>query len=267
MEENETATVDTGRGAWTVPSRVSKYKGLQGWIDDGERLALNSIADEVRGQPVLDIGVGAGRTTWLVRLLTDDYIAVDYSPGMVEACRAAYPGIDVRQGDARDLSEFPSSRFKLVLFSYNGLDNLDRAGRLSVYDEVRRVLRPDGIFAYSTLFKSSPIHSFSSPGPRASPVRRLTQILRDAPVRLVKRPRLYAQWWKSYRAAQDHGEWGLAPAAPVDFNLLHFTSVQGERSILAKHGFAVSDIFADTGEHLPGAVGGFTWFFVVARPA
>jgi SAM-dependent methyltransferase len=264
---DQSALVEANRHAWTVRSRVARYGALQGWIDNGERLAVGSVADEVRGQPVLDIGVGTGRTAWLMRLLTDDYVAIDWSPDMVEACRSACPGLDVRQGDARDLSGFGSSQFKLVLFSYNGLDNVDRAGRLRVYDQVHRVLRPDGIFAYSTFSKDGHIYGqrpwFGGPGPPT--LRRVARSLLTFPKRLPALPLLYANWWRSHRAREDHGDWGLAPVAALDFNLLHFTTLDGERAVLADHGFVASAVFADTGEDVTDAAG-YAWFFVVARP-
>jgi SAM-dependent methyltransferase len=268
MDHSELSIIETNQHAWAVPSRVAKYGGLQGWIDDGERIAVNSIADEVRGQPVLDIGVGTGRTAWLVRLLTDDYVAIDWSAEMVETCRAMYPGLDVRKGDARDLSDFAPSHFKLVLFSYNGLDNLDRAGRLRVYDQVRRIIRPDGIFAYSTFSKDGHMYAprpwFRGPG--AAALRRVAPAFFDAPRQLLKHPLQYADWRKSYRSSEEHGDWGLAPVVAVDFNLAHFTSADGERRALTEHGFIASDIFASTGERVSGSSAGSPWFFVVARP-
>ncbi|MDQ1322424.1 MAG: hypothetical protein QG655_3671 [Actinomycetota bacterium] len=53
---------------------VEDYDAFQGWNEKGEMRVLMSIATEVRGKPVLDVGVGTGRTTSLLRLLTDDYV-------------------------------------------------------------------------------------------------------------------------------------------------------------------------------------------------
>jgi SAM-dependent methyltransferase len=87
-------------------SIVERLRIREGWIDRAERLLINQIADEVRAQPLLDIGVGGGRTAWMLRLLSADYVAVDWSPEMVETCRLEYPGVDFRECDARDLSMF-----------------------------------------------------------------------------------------------------------------------------------------------------------------
>ena len=49
--------------------------------------------------PILDVGVGGGRTTTMLRLLSDDYIGVDYTSEMVAVSRRNYPGADIRWGD------------------------------------------------------------------------------------------------------------------------------------------------------------------------
>ena len=50
----------------------------------------------VRGQPILDLGVGGGRTVPLLRAVSSDYVAVDYTPAMGEACRRRPCGDDLR---------------------------------------------------------------------------------------------------------------------------------------------------------------------------
>jgi SAM-dependent methyltransferase len=266
MTVAESTMVARAKQAWRVPSRVERYRALQGWIDDGERSAFMSIADEVRAQPILDLGVGAGRTTAFMRLLTDAYVAVDSSPEMVAAARAVFPGLDVRHGDARDLSEFPSATYSLVLFSYNGIDYLDHDGRLRVYDEVRRVLRPGGIFAYSTFSKDSHLYGqrpwFQGPWPPT--VRRVARGLVDAPRRLPRLPALYANWWKSHRASEDHGGWGTAPVAALDFELVHFTTVRFEQTTLAERGFGVRKMLDRRGSSTSARCDD-PWFFVLAE--
>jgi SAM-dependent methyltransferase len=268
---------ETRPRVWSVQSRVRHYQALQGWIDGGERAAIASVASEVRSLPLLDLGVGAGRTTSLMRLLTDDYVGVDWSGEMVEACRTDYPGIDIRQGDARDLSEFAPSTFKFVLFSYNGLDNVDHEGRGRVLSEVNRVLRPDGIFGYSTFSMDGNIYGQRPWGrwrrakdhdgiPESHPlVRRTAKFAINLPSKLPKYPHLYANWERNSRVAEQHENWATAPVASLDFNLAHFSSPEGECSILDEHGLVISDLFDNTGNRIEGAKARCPWFFVVAR--
>jgi hypothetical protein len=42
-----------------------------------ERVVLRRVAPDVRGGPILDLGVGAGRTTPYLRSLSDDYLGID----------------------------------------------------------------------------------------------------------------------------------------------------------------------------------------------
>lgn len=76
---------ESNREVFDSATAVGDYQsgfGSTGYLDAGERAALLRVADDVRGQAVLDIGVGVGRTTTLLRLLTDRYEAADYAPHM-----------------------------------------------------------------------------------------------------------------------------------------------------------------------------------------
>jgi SAM-dependent methyltransferase len=115
-----------------------------------EETILNEIGSAVRGQPILDIGVGAGRTTPYLKPLASRYIGVDYSSEMVSKCRALYPSEEFHVADARDLSRFNESTFGLVFFSFNGIDYVSHSDRLVVFHGIRRLLRPGGYFAFST---------------------------------------------------------------------------------------------------------------------
>jgi SAM-dependent methyltransferase len=275
-------STDANREYHRSQTAVGEYQNYQGWIDDGERVAFEAVANEVRGLPLLDIGVGAGRTTSLLRLLTDDYVGIDWSPEMVAVCRSNHPGADIRQGDARDLSAFASSTLKCVFFSFNGLDNIaDHEERGRVVAEVHRVLRSDGIFVYSTLsmhgrcfrqvpWRPAPWRSGGKVGwmyglpPRPE---RLARFAVSFPRRLPNYPRLYADWWRSRKLTERHSEWATAPLARHNYGLLHFSTVEGERTILSEHGFRISDLFATTGARIDGntEMPPCPWFFVIAR--
>ncbi len=133
---------------------VSVYVGQRGWYDQGERVALLSVAPLVRAKPTLDVGIGSGRTASMLRLLTDSYVGVDYSPEMVTATQRSYPDLDVRLGDARDLCDFRDGQFAFVLFSNHGIDSMSHDGRRRVLRELGRVLGRDGVLVFSTLNKA-----------------------------------------------------------------------------------------------------------------
>ena len=275
-------STDANRQFWRLRTAVREYQNYQGWLDDGERVAIEALASEVRGLPLLDIGVGAGRTTSILRLLTDDYVGIDWSPEMVDVCRSMHPGVDIRQADARDLSTFASSTFKCVVFSFNGLDSIaDHEERRRVVAEVHRVLRSDGIFAYSTLsmhgrcFRQLPWH----PAPwRSGGKVGWMYGLSPRPERLARfavnfspsflRTRCpYADWWHSRSMTERHSEWATAPLANHKFSLLHFSTIEGEHTILGEHGFRISDAFSTSGDRIDenSEMPSCPWFFVVAR--
>jgi SAM-dependent methyltransferase len=159
MNDEALARMDgINRRTWKQPDTIDWFRGLEGFTDPGERGALARIADEARDQPILDIGVGGGRTVPLLRAVSEDYTAIDYTEELVEVCRAKYPGVNVSFGDARDLSRFADRSFRLVVFSFNGIDAVNVADRAKILSEVRRVLRDDGVFFFSAHNSEGPGH-------------------------------------------------------------------------------------------------------------
>jgi SAM-dependent methyltransferase len=78
-------------------------------------------------------------------------VGLDYSPRMIEQSRRLLgedDRIELVVGDARDLSPIDGS-FDFVLFSFNGIDAVGHEDRLKILSEVRRVLKPDGMFLFS----------------------------------------------------------------------------------------------------------------------
>jgi SAM-dependent methyltransferase len=104
----------------------------------------------VAGRDVLDIGVGAGRTSRYLAPLARRYDAIDYSPVMVSYVKRTMPEISIRQADFRDLRVFEDCSFDFVLATANVIDALSHQDRLRALREASRVLRPGGILAFST---------------------------------------------------------------------------------------------------------------------
>jgi SAM-dependent methyltransferase len=104
-----------------------------------------------KGAAVLDLGVGAGRTTGPLTSRARHYVALDYSPVMVDAARARHPHVDIRVGDAVDLSAFDDASFDAIVFSFNGFDYLHPVeSRHRCLVECHRVLRPAGVLLFSS---------------------------------------------------------------------------------------------------------------------
>src|ERR1700677_2903050 len=135
---------------WRSAEVLDIFAHRDGLIDPGEALLVQRIAEEADGRPILDIGVGGGRTIPYLRSASDEYVAIDYLEEMVSLARSRHPGVRIEQGDARNLSMFADDSFGAVFFSFNGIDGISHEGRRQVHASVRRVLRPGGIFGYST---------------------------------------------------------------------------------------------------------------------
>ena len=118
-----------------------------------ERVFLDRIGTRWGSIDMLDLGVGAGRTAYTFGAICRCYVGIDYVPRMIELSRSRV-GESARCrfeiGDARDLSRFGDGEFDVVLFSFNGMDNISHDDRMRVLREVRRVLRAGGTFFFSS---------------------------------------------------------------------------------------------------------------------
>lgn len=265
--QSSTATaIEGNRRAYRRSDTVDLIGRRTGWIDAAERILVNMVADEVRSMPILDIGVGGGRTAWMLRPLSRDYVAVDYSPEMVETCRRLYPGLDVRECDARDLSMFADDSFALVVFSFNGIDVIDHEGRLTVFSEIHRVLRPGGLLLYSTSNKHGPLYRWKPWTLRQARVARLDRFLLRLPVALPRYWRTYRNWWKLRRYAQDHGSWATCASRAYEFRILvHWTLPSTEREVLESLGFAIEATMGRDGDPVDADTSPAPYFYVLAR--
>jgi SAM-dependent methyltransferase len=127
---------------------VDSYVG--GGLMPGEKVLLDALESDIAGRRILDMGVGAARTTPALMALSSDYVAIDYSQAFVDLVRERFGLERVYCMDARDMARFASGSFDFVLFSYNGLDYVDRSGRTSALREIHRVLAPGGVFMFSS---------------------------------------------------------------------------------------------------------------------
>jgi ubiquinone/menaquinone biosynthesis C-methylase UbiE len=254
------------QAAWADGDTLHWFARYEGWSDAGERVALAAVRDEARGRPILDLGVGAGRTTPLLRAISNDYVALDYSPGMVQECRRKYPDVDVDVGDARDLRRFADASFAMVTFSWNGIDAVGHLDRLQILREVRRVLAPSGVFVFST-------HNRFGPGYGEKPWRfRISDLAH--PRGVAQRVRAFSRNTRNYRHHQplcvEHEDWSMMTAAAHNFGIvIHYTSLAEIVRELRDAGFAPApDVFDNrTGRRLaPDREHTRTWWFqIVAR--
>jgi ubiquinone/menaquinone biosynthesis C-methylase UbiE len=129
-------------------SVVSSYINMR--LQNPEVMIFVKHRESIAGRHVLDIGCGSGRTTAILKNLSSGYVGLDYSLEMVESCRKRFEGVRFLHGDVRDMSEFNNREFDYIMFSFNGLDSINHEDRLKGLKEIRRVLKPDGLFVFSS---------------------------------------------------------------------------------------------------------------------
>jgi len=148
-ECGEYHVLDWNQRQWSS-ANVSGSYGRESRLFAPETIVLEWLGAGFKDKKILDIGVGGGRTTSHLLGISKNYIGIDYSEPMVRECARNFPDVDFRVADARDLGAFQSDPFDFVIFSYNGIDNLDHADRIKALGEIRTIVKPDGAFVFST---------------------------------------------------------------------------------------------------------------------
>ncbi len=253
--------MDSVNRTWySRPEAVASFAG-DDLLEPALALLLVRYREWIVERDVLDIGVGAGRTTRYLAALTTRYVGIDYSSSMVGHCAARYPGVRIELGDARDLSRFATGSFDFTLFSYAGLDALGPDDRGGAIHEVRRVVRPGGIFAFSTHNRDF-ADAHLGPQPRWS----------RNPVTLVANVGRWARDVRNHRRLmtleRETSEFALINDVAEHFSLIHYyITASAQRAQLEQAGFEVISVTDDQGAEVPqGAVATRApWLWYVAR--
>jgi SAM-dependent methyltransferase len=141
--------------AWLSDTRSSYDADAPGYADKVRgllermpylRASLTLFAELVHdagGGPVADVGCGPGYVTGHLHEAGVDAFGIDLSPEMVDIARHDYPGLRFEVGTMTDLDLADDSVAGIVAF-WSVIHVPDHAVP-GVFDEFRRVLRPDGL--------------------------------------------------------------------------------------------------------------------------
>lgn len=145
--------MDSNQKTYTSASIINYYTQLSA-LQPAEQTIFNLLRDQLPTFKMLDLGIGGGRTTKYFAPIVAEYVGIDYSPGMIAACKQRFLSfpktVSLEVGDARDLSKFKDNYFDFILFSFNGIDYVEHQDRLLILKEIQRLGKPGGYFCFST---------------------------------------------------------------------------------------------------------------------
>jgi SAM-dependent methyltransferase len=245
-----------GNTSWGESDVVSEFVSTEGVSDAGEAAALALLDDVARGD-VLDLGVGAGRTTGLLLPGAKTYTGIDISSEMIDVARAKFPGADLRVGDARDLDALGPAAYDLVVFSFNGLDALGRGDRGLALSAMARAVRPGGRVLFSSLnldgvsFDERP---WRLPGGLRSARGRFHV------ARAIRQPSTVLRSLRNFRRTRDEGAdgegWATRPLRAHEFRfVVHFATLARSVADARGAGLEVVAAYADDGTPVDPAAG------------
>jgi trans-aconitate methyltransferase len=110
------------------------------WLD--RWLAL--VADRAAGQPVLELGCGAGRDTEVLAGAGNLVVGLDLSPAQVDAARSRVPSAQLSCQDVRDPFPAAAARTRVVVASLS-LHYFAWSETVALVQRIRELLLPNGL--------------------------------------------------------------------------------------------------------------------------
>jgi SAM-dependent methyltransferase len=139
---------DPNLSVYNAPQVVAYYGALE-YLSPAERLLFDRHLHP--GDCILDLGVGGGRTTPYLSSIASRYVGADYAPEMIALCRRKFPDIAFVNADATKLLMFGNASLDAVVMAFNGFDYvLEEGPRRAALGEIRRILKPGGVFIFSS---------------------------------------------------------------------------------------------------------------------
>jgi len=125
--------------------QASSYDLLTGRVTARVAGPLLNAADVMAGHRLMDVGCGTGRLSAAATRRGASPVGIDLAGAMVDAARAALPGVEFRVADAESLP-FPDDRFDAAIGGFV-LNHLPHPARCA--EECARVVAPGGGVAFA----------------------------------------------------------------------------------------------------------------------
>jgi ubiquinone/menaquinone biosynthesis C-methylase UbiE len=175
---------------WNVFIKIS-VNDKHTYLFKAEKYIFKQHADVIKGAVFLDLGVGGGRTTIHIWPLVSDYIGVDYSKEMINACLKKFKdkkNCSFHFADAAKLEFITDNTVDVALFSFNGIDYVDIAHRNRIMQEINRVLKPKGLFIFSfhNNYNLDKLYSYQWP---KNPIKLLPELNRLRKLKEINGPK------------------------------------------------------------------------------
>jgi SAM-dependent methyltransferase len=255
--------LDTLNRKFYQNKQVADWYGSKSFVMPEEQAFLRDFTSEFQGGRALDVGIGAGRSTRYLLPLVGQYVGFDYAREMVEQAMLQFPNANLGVQDARDLSAYPKHHFDLVLFSFNGIDCLSHDGRLCVLREIHRVLKPNGLFAFSSHNRERPV---------VAPYARENLPLSRNPVTLLRNIVSYVSgirnWLGTRQLATDTLEYAQRHDSGNHFKVpAYYISKSSQAAQLCREGFALEKLYNRQGQTstITAKDSDSSWIFYVSR--
>lgn len=233
----------------TRNAEVFRITDIADWYVGGdlappESALLIDRRGDFAGKRVLDLGVGAGRTTPHIQPRAAAYLGIDASFAMLARARMVFPQAEFRFLDLRDLNLLPEGQYDYALASFCLMDMFEPLERAQTIAAIRRVLAPGGLFVFST-------HNLAwreaGVGPR---VRWSTD-----PLRFARDLRQYLIGQRNYRARAGQerrlGDRAILRDMAHQWRcVFHYIQPRAQIEDLDRLGFDVLDMFGVDGRRL-----------------
>src|SRR5437588_10707046 len=130
MKHERFDTTDRNAAIFMAPGVARRYGNPAPFA--AEAMILLRYKEAFAGKRVLDLGVGAGRTTQYLAPFASHYLGIDLSPAMLALARSRYPNVRFADMDLREIGKLQSESFDFIFGPWNILSAFSHDERIQI---------------------------------------------------------------------------------------------------------------------------------------